>query len=123
VEPRGPAEDRYQTAGGVERDLRRCLAEWEARRRHSRAPPYVEKAVLHLIQTWLCSIRFITSTSPEQVAEDAGTLPNRFVNGLAAKISPSSLPVEEILARAAATSGDRREQEHSGAPVASKVNS
>ncbi|RAZ91788.1 histidine kinase [Mesorhizobium hawassense] len=24
-------EDRYQTAGGVERDLRRCLAEWEAR--------------------------------------------------------------------------------------------
>ncbi|MEY9161530.1 AAA family ATPase [Bradyrhizobium japonicum] len=26
-------EDRYQTAGGVEHDLRRCLAEWEARRR------------------------------------------------------------------------------------------
>ena len=26
-------EDRYQTAGGVERDLRRCLAEWEASRR------------------------------------------------------------------------------------------
>src|SRR5215469_15591918 len=25
------AEDRYQTAGGVERDLRRCLAEWELR--------------------------------------------------------------------------------------------
>jgi serine/threonine protein kinase len=25
------AEDRYQTAGGVERDLRRCLVEWEAR--------------------------------------------------------------------------------------------
>jgi PAS domain S-box-containing protein len=25
-------EDRYQTAGGIERDLRRCLAEWEARR-------------------------------------------------------------------------------------------
>ena len=23
------AEERYQTAGGVERDLRRCLAEWE----------------------------------------------------------------------------------------------
>jgi hypothetical protein len=65
----------------------------------------------------------ITSTSPEQVAEDAGTLPNRFVNGLAAKISPSSLPVEEILARAAASSGDRREQAHSGAPVASNVNS
>src|SRR5215471_8135777 len=27
------AEDRYQTAGGLERDLRRCLDEWEARRR------------------------------------------------------------------------------------------
>src|SRR6516164_1180777 len=26
-------EDRYQTAAGVERDLRRCLAEWEARQR------------------------------------------------------------------------------------------
>jgi hypothetical protein len=25
-------EDRYQTAGGLERDLRRCLAEWEGRR-------------------------------------------------------------------------------------------
>src|SRR6201981_1462665 len=25
------AEERYQTAGGVERDLGRCLAEWEAR--------------------------------------------------------------------------------------------
>src|SRR5262249_28711298 len=24
-------EERYQTAGGVERDLRRCLAEWDAR--------------------------------------------------------------------------------------------
>ena len=27
------AEERYQTAGGVESDLRRCLAEWEARGR------------------------------------------------------------------------------------------
>ena len=27
------AEERYQTAAGVERDLRRCLAEWELRRR------------------------------------------------------------------------------------------
>ena len=27
------AEDRYQTASGLERDLRRCLAAWEARRR------------------------------------------------------------------------------------------
>ncbi len=24
------AEDRYQTAAGVEHDLRRCLAQWEA---------------------------------------------------------------------------------------------
>jgi len=65
----------------------------------------------------------ITSTSPEQVAEDAGTLPNHFVDGLAAKISHPSFPVEEILARAATSSGDRREQEHSEAPVASNVNS
>ena len=66
----------------------------------------------------------IASTSPEQVAEGAGTLPNRFVNGLAAKIGPSALPVEEILAaRAAASPGDRREQEHAGGPVASNVNS
>ncbi len=27
------AEERYQTAAGVERDLRRCLAEWEAQGR------------------------------------------------------------------------------------------
>src|SRR5215471_10726771 len=27
------AEDRYQTAAGVEADLRRCLADWESRRR------------------------------------------------------------------------------------------
>src|SRR5258706_1809922 len=27
------AEDRYQTAGGLEADLQRCLAEWQARRR------------------------------------------------------------------------------------------
>src|SRR3954454_8678684 len=31
-------EDRYQTAGGVERDLRRCLAEWEARQRIDEFP-------------------------------------------------------------------------------------
>ena len=31
------AEDRYQTAAGVERDLRRCLAEWE---RHGRIEPF-----------------------------------------------------------------------------------
>jgi uncharacterized caspase-like protein len=65
----------------------------------------------------------IASTSPERVAEDAGTLPNRFVNGLAGEISPSSFPVEEILAaRAAASPEDRREQEQSGVPVASNVN-
>ena len=60
----------------------------------------------------------ITSTSPEQV----GTLPNRFVDALAAKIGSSSLPVEEILAAGAAASPGR-EQEHSGAPVASNANS
>ena len=26
-------EDRYQTAAGLDRDLRRCLAHWEAERR------------------------------------------------------------------------------------------
>ncbi len=31
------AEDRYQTAAGVEHDLRRCLAEWE---RHRRVEPF-----------------------------------------------------------------------------------
>ena len=31
------AEDRYQTAAGVERDLRRCFAEWE---RHGRIEPF-----------------------------------------------------------------------------------
>ena len=30
------AEERYQTAAGVERDLRRCLAEWERERPHRR---------------------------------------------------------------------------------------
>jgi Caspase domain len=66
----------------------------------------------------------IASTPPEQVTEDAGTLPNRFVNGLAAEIGPSSLPVEEILAAKAAVSPEnRREQEHSETPVASNVNS
>jgi AAA ATPase domain len=28
--PRAVFEDRYQTAAGLERDLRRCLAAWEA---------------------------------------------------------------------------------------------
>src|SRR3954464_1031792 len=31
-------EDRYQTASGAERDLRRCLAEWEARQRIDEFP-------------------------------------------------------------------------------------
>src|SRR5882724_7733939 len=32
------AEDRYQTAAGLERDLRRCLAQWEAERRIAAFP-------------------------------------------------------------------------------------
>src|ERR1700733_12990608 len=32
------AEERYQTAGGVESDLRRCLAEWETQHRIGRLP-------------------------------------------------------------------------------------
>jgi PAS domain S-box-containing protein len=32
-------EDRYQTAAGVEHDLRRCLAEWDAHRRIDAFPP------------------------------------------------------------------------------------
>ena len=32
------AEERYQTAVGVERDLRRCLAEWETQRRIDEFP-------------------------------------------------------------------------------------
>src|SRR5256885_3672865 len=32
------AEERYQTAGGVESDLRRCLAEWEIQRRIDEFP-------------------------------------------------------------------------------------
>ena len=32
------AEERYQTAAGLERDLRRCLAEWEAERRIEHFP-------------------------------------------------------------------------------------
>jgi PAS domain S-box-containing protein len=33
------AEERYQTAAGVEHDLRRCLAEWQAQRRIEDLPP------------------------------------------------------------------------------------
>ena len=32
------AEERYQTAAGVESDLRRCLANWEAQRRIDKFP-------------------------------------------------------------------------------------
>ena len=38
------AEERYQTAPGLERDLRRCLAEWEARRRIDAFPLGVHDA-------------------------------------------------------------------------------
>jgi uncharacterized caspase-like protein len=56
----------------------------------------------------------ITSTSPEQVVDDAGASPNRFVNGLTAEISQSSCSVEEVFAaRAAAAARSRRELEHS----------
>src|SRR5882762_7348821 len=74
-------------------------------------------------RTW-GSVLIVTAIQPSAVRNGLlFGLPNRFVNGLAAKIGPSSLPVEEILARAAASSGDRREQEHSGAPVTSNGNS
>ena len=33
------AEERYQTASGIEKDLRRCLADWAARRRIDEFPP------------------------------------------------------------------------------------
>jgi Caspase domain len=66
----------------------------------------------------------ITSTSPEQVVEDAGTLPNRFVNGLAAEIAPSPSSVEEVLtARAVAAGRSRREEEHSMPAVESNEHS
>jgi uncharacterized caspase-like protein len=66
----------------------------------------------------------ITSTSPELVVDDAGASPNRFVNGLAAEISPSSRSVEEVFAaRAAAGARRRREQEHSMPAMESSENS
>ena len=66
----------------------------------------------------------ITSTSPEQVVDDAGVSPNRFVNGLAAEIGPSSRSVEEIfVARAAAGARSRREQEHPLPAMESNENS
>lgn len=60
----------------------------------------------------------ITSTSPEQVLDDADVAPNRFVNGLAAEISPLSRSVEEVFAaRAAAATRSRHEQKPSMPPV------
>jgi hypothetical protein len=54
----------------------------------------------------------ITATSPEQVVEDAGASPNRFVDGLAAEIAPSPRSVEEVLtARMVAAGRSRREEE------------
>jgi hypothetical protein len=55
----------------------------------------------------------ITSTSPEQVVDDADASPNRFVNSLAAEIGLPSRSVEEIFAeRAGAGERNRREQEY-----------
>ena len=66
----------------------------------------------------------ITSTSPEQVVDDAVASPNRFVNGLAAEIGPFSRSVEEIfVARAAAGARSRREQEHPLPAMESNENS
>src|ERR1700756_2576681 len=66
----------------------------------------------------------ITSTSPRQVIDNADASPNRFVNGLAAEISPSSRSVEEVFAaRAAAGARRRREQEHSMPAMESSENS
>ena len=66
----------------------------------------------------------ITSTSPEQVVDDAVASPNRFVNGLAAEIGPSSHSVEEVLAaRAAAVARSRHEQKNSMPAMESSENS
>jgi uncharacterized caspase-like protein len=55
----------------------------------------------------------ITSTSPEQVVDDADASPNRFVNSLAEAIGPPSRSVEEVFAgRATAGERSRREQEY-----------
>jgi PAS domain S-box-containing protein len=43
------AEERYQTAAGVERDLRRCLAEWEARSCIAEFPLGAQDASDHLL--------------------------------------------------------------------------
>jgi len=66
----------------------------------------------------------ITSTSPEQVVEDAGASPNRFVDGIAAEIAPSPCSVEEVLtARAVAAGRSRREREQSMPAVQSNEHS
>ncbi len=65
----------------------------------------------------------ITSTSPEQVVDDAGASPNCFVNGLAAEITRSPGSVEEVLAaRVTAAPRSRREQEHSMPAMESREN-
>ena len=55
----------------------------------------------------------IASTSPEQVIDDAGASPDRFVNDLAAEIGRSTNSVEELLAARAAAAARSREQERS----------
>lgn len=66
----------------------------------------------------------ITSTLPEQVVEDAGASPNRFVDGIAAEIAPSPCSVEEVLtARAVAAGRSRREREQSMPAVQSNEHS
>jgi uncharacterized caspase-like protein len=66
----------------------------------------------------------ISSTSPEQVVDDAGGSSNDFVNGLAAEIGSSSRSVEELFAARAAAAGRRaREQEHSVPALESNENS
>ncbi|MBA7474605.1 hypothetical protein ES707_09959 [subsurface metagenome] len=65
----------------------------------------------------------ITSTSPEQVVDDAGASPNCFVNGLVAEIGQSSGSVEGVFtARAVVAARSRREQEHSMSATESSEN-
>ena len=74
------AEDRYQTAGGLERDLRRCLTAWEAERRIDDFPlgehdmpdrllvPEKLYGRLHEVETLLAAFdRMVTSGKPELV--------------------------------------------------------
>jgi uncharacterized caspase-like protein len=66
----------------------------------------------------------VTSTSPEQVVDDAGRSPNDFASGLATDMDSSSRSVEDILAaRAAAAAQSPSEQEHSMPAMDSNKNS